>query len=90
MGNAIVEKSFSFGVDIVKAVRSLRASREYELASQLLRSGTSVGANVAEAQKALNGVPTDRKSAGIRTTINVNYQNKTRERQNDKVLIFWF
>ena len=56
MGNAAVEKSFEYGVEIVKAVRKLRnESREYELASQLLRSGTSVGANIAEAQKAQTG-----------------------------------
>ena len=56
MSNAIVDKSFDFAVEIVKAVRRLKAeSKEYELFSQLLRSGTSVGANVAEAQKAQTG-----------------------------------
>ena len=56
MGNAVVEKSFEFAVEVVKAVKKLRTdSKEYELASQLLRSGTSIGANVAEAQKAQTG-----------------------------------
>ena len=49
----IREKSFSFAVKIVKFVRWLKEkTNNYELASQLLRSGTSIGANVAEAQSA--------------------------------------
>ena len=56
MSNVIVEKSFEYGVELVKLVKRLRKEEsEYELASQLLRSGTSVGANVAEAQKAQTG-----------------------------------
>ena len=52
----MVEKSFVFGVEIVKTVRTLKVNtKEYELLSQLLRSGTSVGANVTEAQKAQTG-----------------------------------
>ena len=53
MENAINEKSFQFAVKVLKTVRKIRNdSREYEIASQLLRSGTSIGANVAEAQYA--------------------------------------
>ena len=56
MSNVVVEKSFDFGVEVVKTVKRLRTeNREYELMSQLIRSGTSVGANVAEAQKAQTG-----------------------------------
>ena len=50
--NAIAEKSFLFGVRIVKLCKYLRTmKREYVLSRQLLRSGTSIGANVAEAQR---------------------------------------
>src|SRR5215469_16305600 len=47
------EKSFSFAVKIVKAMRDVQMNhREYDLTRQLVRSGTSIGANVSEAQKA--------------------------------------
>ena len=52
MENPIVDKSFGFAVKIVNLARSIRNRKEYELARQLLRCGTSVGANVTEAQKA--------------------------------------
>lgn len=45
-------KSYSFAVAIVGFVRALRVAREFELASQVLRSGTSIGANIEEAQAA--------------------------------------
>ena len=51
LAERIVErKSFEFAIKIVKAIRGLRKdTREYELLNQLLRSGTSIGANIAEA-----------------------------------------
>ena len=53
MDNAIESKSFQFAVRIVKLCRPLRDNRhETVLSRQLLRSGTSIGANVAEAQQA--------------------------------------
>ena len=52
MENPIVDKSFDFAVKIVNMARCIRDNKEYELARQLLRCGTSIGANVAEAQKA--------------------------------------
>ena len=52
MGNAIEEKSFEFAVKIVKIALELKSNQHYELGSQILRSGTSIGANVAEAQSA--------------------------------------
>ncbi len=52
MSNAIEEKSFHFAVRIVKLYKHLsRTKKEYTLSKQLLRSGTSIGANVAEAQQ---------------------------------------
>lgn len=53
MDNAIQIKSFQFAVRIVKLCNHLRSTRkEYTLTKQLLCAGTSVGANVAEAQQA--------------------------------------
>lgn len=53
MDNAIETKSFQFAVRIVNLCKHLQlAQKEYTLSKQLLRSGTSIGANVAEAQQA--------------------------------------
>ena len=52
MNNPIVDKSFRFAVRIIGLTRSIRDKKEYELARQILRSGTSIGANVAESQRA--------------------------------------
>ncbi|MBQ9727913.1 MAG: four helix bundle protein [Kiritimatiellae bacterium] len=47
------EKSLAFAVEIVKAAKRLRDERrEFALSDQLLRSGTSIGANLAEARSA--------------------------------------
>lgn len=51
--NIIVDKSFDFAVRIVNLYKYLRnEQREYVLSKQLLRSGTSIGANVSEAERA--------------------------------------
>ncbi len=51
--NAIKEKSFLFAVRIVKLCKYLQSEkREYVLSKQILRSGTSIGANIAESQQA--------------------------------------
>ena len=47
--NLILNKSFSFAVDTVDIYKGLCSKNEYVLSKQLLRSGTSVGANVREA-----------------------------------------
>ena len=50
--NPVAEKSFQFAIRIVNLYRYLSSERkEYVLSKQLLRSGTSIGANVAEAQE---------------------------------------
>ena len=50
-GNAVLDKSFDFAVRIVNAYKFLTGERkEFVLSKQLLRSGTSIGANVSEAQ----------------------------------------
>ena len=49
MSNAVKEKSFAFAIRIVNLHRFLVAEkREFVLSKQLLRSGTSIGANVEE------------------------------------------
>lgn len=51
--NIIVCKSEDFAVRIVKLFRVLQSERqEYVMSKQLLRCGTSIGANIAEAQEA--------------------------------------
>jgi len=51
--NIILEKSYAFGLRIVKLYVHLRKQRvERELLLQLLRSGTSIGANIEEAEGA--------------------------------------
>ena len=51
-GNVVVEKSFDFAVRIVNLYKHLvREHKEYVLSKQILRCGTSVGANISEAQR---------------------------------------
>ena len=53
MNNVVQEKSFDFAVRIVNLYRYLcDEKKEYVLSKQLLRSGTSIGANVEEALQA--------------------------------------
>ena len=50
--NSVVDKSFKFAIRIIKFYKILieRENKYYPLFKQLLRSGTSIGANVTEAQ----------------------------------------
>jgi len=48
--NIIVMKSFRFALRIVAACELLEENRKYVISRQLLKSGTSIGANVREAQ----------------------------------------
>ena len=48
--NIIVEKTFDFSINIIDFTEELRNARKFEMASQLFKSGTSIGANVKEAQ----------------------------------------
>ena len=54
MGQNVVElKSFHFAIRIVNLYKYLCAEKkEYVLSKQLLRSGTSIGANITESQQA--------------------------------------
>lgn len=50
--NIIIEKSFQFALKIVIYCELLESKKKIVLSRQLLRSGTSFGANVREAQNA--------------------------------------
>ena len=50
--NAIVVKSKAFALRIIKLYQKLNQQHEFILSKQLLRSGTSIGANVKEAIRA--------------------------------------
>ncbi len=51
--NILKERSFKFALEIIHLYKNLSLnSREYILSKQLLRSGTSIGANIREAEYA--------------------------------------
>jgi four helix bundle protein len=53
--NVIVDKSYNFSLMVIELYKFLTKERkEYVLSKQLLRSATSIGANVNEAQAAIS------------------------------------
>ena len=50
--NIIVSKSIEFSLDLIAYCEILEEKRKYVIANQLLKSGTSIGANIHEAQNA--------------------------------------
>ena len=50
--NIIVDKSFDFALAIVEFTEELENCKKYVIAKQLLKSGTSIGANIRESQSA--------------------------------------
>jgi four helix bundle protein len=48
----IEERSFNFAIEIVNLYKELKNLNEFVISKQLLRAGTSIGANVSEAQAA--------------------------------------
>ena len=50
--NLIKDKSFYFALNIIDLYKQMTANNEYVLSKQLLRSGTSIGANIEEASAA--------------------------------------
>lgn len=50
--NVIVQKSFEFALKIIDYCEQLENLKKYVIARQLLKSGTSIGANIREAQNA--------------------------------------
>ncbi|WP_396210889.1 four helix bundle protein [Flavobacterium sp.] len=50
--NVILTKSIEFSLEIITFCELLEEKRKYVIANQLLKSGTSIGANIHEAQNA--------------------------------------
>ncbi len=55
MNSLVYEKAYKFAIRIVNAYKYLsEEKKEYILSKQLIRSGTSIGANIAEANGAIS------------------------------------
>lgn len=52
--NVLSDKSYQFALSIVSICKTLVSENEYILSKQLLKCGTSIGANVAEANGAIS------------------------------------
>jgi four helix bundle protein len=52
--NVILEKSFDFALQIIELYKKLVAEKEFIISKQLLRCGTSIGANIEEASAAIS------------------------------------
>ncbi len=52
--NIILDKSFEFALQIIELYKQLVSEKEFILSKQLLRSGTSIGANAEEATAAIS------------------------------------
>tara|TARA_B100000809_G_scaffold103320_1_gene101988 strand:- start:3495 stop:3842 length:348 start_codon:yes stop_codon:yes gene_type:complete len=52
--NIILDKSFDFALSIINLYKEMVAMNEYILSKQILRSGTSIGANIEEATAAIS------------------------------------
>jgi four helix bundle protein len=50
--NIIVQKSFEFALKVIQYCDQLEELKKFVIARQLLKSGTSIGANIREAQNA--------------------------------------
>jgi four helix bundle protein len=50
--NLIKIKSFEFSLSVIQLFQSLQNEKEYIISKQLLRSATSIGANISESEAA--------------------------------------
>lgn len=50
--NVVLNKSFDFALEIIELYKILKSKNEFVISKQLLRSGTSIGANIEEATAA--------------------------------------
>ena len=50
--NLIIKLTFDFALKIIAYSELIRQSNRFEMASQIFKSGTSIGANIREAQNA--------------------------------------
>lgn len=46
--NIVAEKSYAYALRIIKLYQYLTKKKEFILSKQILRSGTSIGANIEE------------------------------------------
>lgn len=75
MNNIVEEKTFEFAVRIVNLCKYLKSENtEWVLTNQILKSGTSIGANVAEAKNAQsNGDFISKMSIALKETTETKY-----------------
>ena len=74
MRGVLEEKSFNFAIRVVKLNRYLtEIKHEYVISKQLLRSGTSIGANISEVQFAQS-----KSDFGTKMHISLKEANETR------------
>ena len=52
--NIILEKTFDFALSTIELYKQMIIQKEYIISRQILRSGTSIGANVEEATAAVS------------------------------------
>lgn len=52
--NIILKRSFDFALNVVDLYNKLMEVKHWDIARQVLRSGTSIGANIREAQRAVS------------------------------------
>lgn len=50
--NVVADKAFDFALNVIELYKKLKSENEFILSKQLLRSSTSVGANIEEATAA--------------------------------------
>ena len=48
-----VNKAYDFALSIIELHKALKQAKEFEISKQLLRSATSIGANLEEAREAM-------------------------------------
>ena len=55
MDSLVYEKAYDFAIRVIKAYKYLtQTKKEFVLSKQLIKSGTSIGANIAEANGAIS------------------------------------
>jgi four helix bundle protein len=71
----VYDKAFKFAVRVVKAYKYLQSEKkEFVLSKQFLRSGTSIGANIAEANGAISNADFSNKiSIAYKETLETKY-----------------
>jgi four helix bundle protein len=71
--NLIKSESFNFALVIIELYKKLVQEKEFVISKQVLRSGTSIGANIAEAECAYS-----KKDFASKMTIAFKESNETR------------